>query len=1425
MSIDEAILNPQRTSGRPLRRHHLPACLWLCAAIVGLFTQTSAAAELPADQVDFFERKIRPVLVEHCYQCHNSGGKAEGGLKLDDRAGLLKGGDRGAAVIPGKAEESLLLGAIRHDHDDLRMPQGGPKLKPDVVADFARWIDRGAIDPRDKPPTADELAKATSWESIRERRKQWWSFQPLKSVALPPTDAPGSHPVDRLLAAGRRAAGLAPAPIADRRTLIRRLTFALVGLPPRPEEIEQFVGDSAPDAYERVVDRLLASPRFGERWARHWMDWFRYAETHGSEGDPAIPYAWRYRDYLIRALNADIPYDQLVREHVAGDLLPQPRIDAEQGVNESALGTGHYRMVQHGYVPTDALEEQVRFADNQIDTLSKAVLGLTLSCARCHHHKFDPLSQRDFYGWYGILASCRPAIITVDTAERRQRHRAELARLKHAIKSKIADAWEASSQHLADQLQKAPPPASRAEREQRAKNKQPVDAWQLAVDEAADSGGRSPLGAWVTMRGRSEKALVDEWQRQARQWSERAQQQAAFDAEKFPLRWDLRKDYQNWFKLGDGLGNKPDDGLDSGLGDGPSAAGEFHILSGGPQVVSNVYPAGVYTHRLSTKENGVLTSPSFPIDCDEICVRVSGGGGSRVRYVVQNYPRAILIYPSARPNQETNHWYRWDAKYWKGEQGHIEIATASDLPTDIAANDDRSWFGIVEVVGRNADGPVPPETGNPLFSVLEPTPAPPESPAVLADRYAAALGACIRAWRAGAMTDAQAEFLGYFVERRLLPNTMDELPAAAGSVAEYRSLERELPVPIRAPGVQEGTPMDQPLLIRGDHRKPGEVVPRRFLEVFDATPYRTRQSGRLELAASLTDPHNPLVPRVIVNRLWHHLFGVGIVPTTDNFGRLGDEPTQPELLDYLAARFSGQCPPDGAAPLKPWSLKGMVRLLVTSDAFRSSSHASPQAAELDSDNRQLSHFRVRRLEAEAIRDALLATAGHLDLAAWGPSVSGNGNRRSVYVRVQRNALDPLLGTFDAPEPHMTQGRRTSTNVPAQSLTLLNDPVVVDAAQRWAARIIGPGVNPVSFDDRAIQQRIVRMFTEALAREPTADELSRSIDYLRSSMGQDEDAQREVSRLTRETARCRSALEAIASPVRQRLFDQRGGEDSAAATPAAAALPAPIARWEFETDYSDSIGKLRGEPHGSARLENGGLVLDGRSHVVVSPLPLRLREKTLEIWVQCDGLDQRGGGVMSVETIGGGVFDAIVYAERDSRQWLSGSNFFARTQPFGGAAESEAQNRPIHLAIVYQEDGTIAAYRDGQPYGEPYSSKSIVTFEPERSQILFGLRHSPPGGNKFFKGSIFQAQLWDRALTREQVAACARRQVRYLSADALLAALPEPDKAEYGRLCDELTEIEHQLRQLAPRLAPSDPRRAWQDLAQSIFNLKEFIYVR
>ncbi len=578
-------------------RHRARPATVLAILLLATTGMVRAAAADDAG-IDLFEEKIRPVLVEHCYKCHNSQDMTEGGLALDHREGLIEGGDSGPAVVPGDPAASLLVKVVRHEPGAPRMPKGGAKLPGAVAADFARWVKLGAPDPRDEPPSARELDALTSWEAVRERRARWWSFRPVTRPEPPAVRLEGwsDHPVDRFILARLEREGLEPAAPADRRTLIRRASFALTGLPPTPEEIDRFLQDDSPRAYEELIDRLLESPRFGERWARHWMDWFRFAETHGSEGDPAIPHAWRYRDYLIRALNDDVPYDRLVREHLAGDLLPEPRINGELQINESALGIAHYRMVPHGYAPTNALDEQVTFTDNQVDVLTKALLGLTVSCARCHDHKFDPIGQSDFYALYGIMVSSRPALITVDTPGRLQVHRDELQRLRGRIKQGLAVAWTRSLDDLQARMLRS------------------AAAGEPMLAEAAKDPGH-PLHAWEALRNQQDDAFARTWVRlQADTLDGPGRRDGRTGT---GLRWDLSgDDYAAWFKHGNGLPERP------------SPAGEFHVLPEGEPVVSNVYPAGVYTHRLSSKHNGVLTSPRFRIETDAISVRIAGAGGA-----------------------------------------------------------------------------------------------------------------------------------------------------------------------------------------------------------------------------------------------------------------------------------------------------------------------------------------------------------------------------------------------------------------------------------------------------------------------------------------------------------------------------------------------------------------------------------------------------------------------------------------------------------------------------------------------------------------------------------------------------------------------------------------------------------------------------
>jgi hypothetical protein len=1006
---------------------------------------SAAPAPTPAG-LEFFETKIRPVLAQDCYECHRTGGKRKAGLALDHRQALLTGGDSGPAIVPGDPAASLLLQAIRHDSEDLAMPKAGAKLEPGVIADFEQWIRLGAPDPRVTPPTDAQVAADTDWDAVLRRRKAWWSFQPLARPEI--SDRPaGPHPVDHLLAAKRRAAGLTLAAPADRATLIRRLSFALCGLPPTPEETAAFVADPRPDAYVALVDTLLASPRFGERWARHWMDWVRYADSHGSEGDAPIPNAWRYRDYLIRALNADVPYDQLVREHLAGDLLPNPRLNPALGLNESALGTAQLRMVLHGFAPTDALEELVRFTDDQINVVSKTFLGLTLSCARCHHHKFDPISQQDFTGWYGIFNSTAPAQIAVDAPDPAEpRRRAELAATKTALRRALAAAWTEDAAALPARL--AAPTPDLGKRIAAAKDPSSLlHPWFNAGKSPAGSAPAAVLAAWRTRRTEA----------------------AAARGRAYPQHWDMTRpaDFAAWRR--DGAGAVA-----------PAPAGEFAVAAEGERVVTGVYPAGTYSHLTSTKDRAVLLSPRFELEGKyDLWLRLTGEGGAYARFVVQNYPREGSVYPVLKLVGAQRQWQKLALDYWQGDRVHLEVTTAADQPVLADPKAIRSWFGLAEVRVTRSGDPAPLDEWEFAVPVLD---AVDQHPVAELNGLAAAYGTAARtavaAWAADRANDGQALFLDQLLRVGLLRNHADELATVQPLLAQYRVTEAALRIPTRAPGLLETGPVDAPLFARGNHQQPGAKVPRHFLDAFGSAPYRTADSGRLALAKDITRRDQPLAARVIVNRVWHHLFGRGLVATPDNFGRMGELPSQPELLDFLAGWFVDH----GS------SLKALIRLLVTSETWGAASTASPAAREKDPDNVLLSHAPVRRLEAEAIRDALLSVAGDLQLVpADGPPVTGREPRRSVFLRVKRNDLDPFLAAFDAPVPAGPVGRRDVTNVPAQSLTLLNDPFVRELAAHWAQRI-----ESMPADDAA---RITAMYLRALGRAPAPDELPRARDFV------------------------------------------------------------------------------------------------------------------------------------------------------------------------------------------------------------------------------------------------------------------------------------------------------------------------------------------
>ena len=485
--------------------------------------------------------------------------------------------------------------------------------------------------------------------------------------------------------------------------------------------------------------------------------------------------------------------------------------------------------------------------------------------------------------------------------------------------------------------------------------------------------------------------------------------------------------------------------------------------------ISGIYPGTAMSHSLSDRYPAMLSSEQIHLNGEyDLWLRIAGDGQAMARYAVQNYPRSGTVYPVTTLKDKSWYWQKFDLKYWNSDDIHIEMVTAADAPL-LIKKEDRSWFAIREAVLQKRGEPPPPaeprEDLLPLY--LAANQNPPKSRQDLIDLLTGVIASSITNWREGSISDSEALLLQSLLDFELLPNDLRSLNTVEAALNKYREIESKIPSWKRSPGLLEFTGSDHPLYDRGDHKKPAHQVSRRFLEAIDSTPYDTTLSGRMNLAEDLLLDDNPLTTRVIVNRIWHYVFGQGLVTTPDNFGRLGEKPSHPEMLDYLAARFRK----------KGWSIKDTIRFLLTSDTWQASSVPSQNAKEQDPANRLLSHAHVRRLEGEAIRDSLMALSGQLN---------DEGTNRGVYLPVRRNNLDSFVSTFDAPVPFATKGRRDQTNVPAQSLTLLNDPLVIDSAKRFAASTEALANSTA---------RINEMFLRATGREPTTTEVRNAEQFL------------------------------------------------------------------------------------------------------------------------------------------------------------------------------------------------------------------------------------------------------------------------------------------------------------------------------------------
>jgi len=1047
------------------------------------------------DLHDLFEARIRPLLVEHCHECH-AGAMAEGGLRLDSRVGFESGGRSGPPIDAARPLESLLLKLVRHDIPDREMPQGSDRLSDAAIADLSRWISAGLPGLPDEPP-ATAVVAAETWAARLAARRGHWAWQPVVAVEPPRVEHPtwSATAIDRFLLVALRAEGLEPAGGADRTTLVRRLTLALTGLPPTPDEVDAFIADEAPGAVADLVDRLLASPAFGEHWAGHWLDLVRFGETGGYVRDYPIPEAWRYRDYCIRAFNADVPYDRFVAEHIAGDLLP-PRLDPILRINEAVLGTGHLRLMEVSSTATDVPLEEAQVIESQIDTLGKAFQGLTISCARCHDHKFDAISQRDYYALFGTLASARQTQAVIDDSTVRETGVVELKMLKPRIGAALASAWRDDVQSAARVLGRLlqgdaedGPTAAALGREldaAAASIGHPLHALAMVRAGRLSTGGRAriPADADPGVAFRAAVAAV----------AAAATGAAARNAAGFRIAGDFSTSPGGWHA--DGV-------LPATL---HSVAGDLALRPDGDEVVERVIGPGYATDRLSRKHGGMVRSPDFPLETRFISVRVAGGDAAQIRLIQHNFQQMENVAHGAKVRHIDARRPGWvtlpvgHQASWQGSRCYLEVVTKDDVAhfrrsesgagpytRAVADRTGRSWFEVDRVVFHDTPDPPADEFDVPLLLAAAPATGPLEPAAV----WAEACTAAIDAWQGGVATASEARLLNWLIATGIVRNAHADFDEPTRLlVNRYRQVEEQIPRFRRAPAVaSDGPGFDAAVQRRGRPEQPGETVPRRYLEVLADGRRSAPDTAdpRLNLALEIAAADNPLTARVMVNRVWSWLFGRGLVATVDNFGATGAPPSHPELLDHLAARFVEE----------GWSVKRLIREIVLAQAYRASSVPPAGAAEKDPDNRLLSHMPIRRLRAETLRDCLLAVSGRLDRRVegyTGPPDRGTGGgppneRRGIYQYVKREAQDHMMIMFDAPEGARTVGLREATSVPGQALLLLNNEFVHRQATAWAARSLA--------EDRALSldRRIERLFREALGRHPAAAETETLLAFL------------------------------------------------------------------------------------------------------------------------------------------------------------------------------------------------------------------------------------------------------------------------------------------------------------------------------------------
>lgn len=1026
------------------------------AKLLTLILALPAAHALAADavkdtvtpeQATFFEAKVRPVLVDQCSKCHGEK-KQAGGLRVDSLAALLKGGDFGPSIIPGNPDKSTLIDAIHYKNQELQMPPAGKMKQTDIDA-LTEWVRMGAPWPNAGGKAAAEApqAAAKAWEITKEQRA-FWSLQQVKKAAPSKVKDKtwAKSPIDGFILARLEAAGLKPSPPADRRTLIRRAYFDLIGLAPKPEEVDAFLADKSPNAYEKVVDRLLASPQYGERWGRHWLDVARYADSNGLDENTAFGNAWRYRDYVIAAFNKDKPYNEFIKEQIAGDLMPT---DDPMVRNDRLTATAFMSLGPKVLAEPDKPKLAMDIVDEQIDTTTKSVLGLTMACARCHDHKFDPISTKDYYAIAGIFKSTRTMVNLNTVAKVYQRPLAS-PEVEAEIKVKQEDVkkTQAEVKRVTDA----------ANQDLRSALKRDVGKYILAGWELAKQGGLFTIGDTAPKPGEPERIIIE--------------------AEKY-TRGNFLKNFDSYGK---------DIGVIHTGGGSTFAEWDITVPTEGAYQLELRYAAQdsrpirlklndqTIAENAATGMTGSWNPDGQKWEAQGIFKFVAGKNVLRLESKgdIPHFDKLLVVESKAPEGQSTPpRTVQQIAGQRKLIQGVVVAwsKTLRPLQGKPEFADIDGWATLPEAGFNTAAQQLTDKVNGTEGVELEP------------------IRTAIKAAKGPLAVPDKAE--------ELYPKeTKDKLAKANEELKKAQDAVPQAPMTI---AVEDAAKVENVKVhLRGSTLNLGDEVPRRFPTVIagdNQTPLPDNTSGRLQFAEWMVKADNPLTPRVMANRVWLGHFGEGIVRSPDNFGLRGDLPTHPELLDYLAATFMEN----------GWSVKKLHREIMLSNTYQMSSKTNAKGELADPDNKLLWRMNRRRLEAEPLRDALLQVAGQLDLTPGGSLLttkdsdyvtndqSRNGAqydkpRRSIYLPVIRNAVYDFFQAFDFGDPSSVNGKRASTTIAPQALYMMNSPFLMEQSRHFAESLL-------SQKDKSDADLLKDAYLRAYSRAPEATDITRATSFL------------------------------------------------------------------------------------------------------------------------------------------------------------------------------------------------------------------------------------------------------------------------------------------------------------------------------------------